>query len=287
METNDSAGLRKEFYQKKKELSELRFQLNTLSSQKEEAYRQLMQYRNKTKSRRDKIRSLKIERDQLTKQVKELKKERDEQNILVKEKSAVKREVDQKRKEMLDQVDVKDNPARIKVLIKKLEEKIETEVIPFSKEQQLWKKIKELEAQYKQVEALGEVWKSVNTATANFAESRRQAEEIHHQVQDLAQQSQAKHEQLIGILGETKESKGEEKLLVDKYLELKAKFEQAKKDFNEVVSRVEELGKILGEEDKENFRQKVREKTAKVREKIKKKKKLSTEDILAFQAMDE
>ncbi|MEW5896311.1 MAG: hypothetical protein AB1668_01340 [Nanoarchaeota archaeon] len=287
MEANESAKLRKEFYQKKKELSELRSRLNTFGSQKEEAYRQLKAYREKTSSRRDRIRGLRAERDRLTRQVKELKKERDERNVLAKEKSAARKEVDQKRKELLEQVDVGESPAKIRMLIRKLEEKIETEVMPFPHEQQLRKKIKELEAEYKQVEALGEAWKSVNTAAANFAESRRQAEEIHHQVQDLAEQSQAKHEQLVSLLKEGKEYKGEEKLLAEKYLQLKAKFEQAKKEFKEAAVNVDELGKILGEEDKKKFRQKVREKTAEVKEKIRKKKKLSTEDILAFQAMDE
>ena len=44
---------------------------------------------------------------------------------------------------------------------------------------------------------------------------------------------------------------------------------------------------LLNEESERNFKQRAREKTAEVQEKIKKGKKLRTEDILAFQALRE
>ena len=55
----------------------------------------------------------------------------------------------------------------------------------------------------------------------------------------------------------------------------------------EIVLRVNELAKLFGEEEQKSMKRQVREKTAEVHEKIKKKQKLSMDDILAFQASSE
>ena len=276
--------LKQEFYQKKKEAFALRSQVGALSVAKEDSFRELRSARDKIKFRASKIQSLKKERDDLTKQVKEFKVEREKFNTEVKEKAEERKEVGLKKKDILDKMNIHEDPAKIKHMIQALETKIETEVMPFSKEQQLQKKVKELKAQYKELEKLGDVWKEINASSSGLSEVRQKAEESHKNVQTLAKQSQEKHEEINRLYEELKQLREQEQPLADKYLKEKAEFEELKKKLDEYQARIGELSKILNEEDEKDFKSKVQEKTAEVKEKIKKRQKLSTEDILAFQA---
>jgi len=285
--SKENIQLRKEFQTKKKEVSRLRSKLNELNSDKEAAYREIKSVRDKVKVRSTRMRELKHDRDQLTKEVKKLKVERDKLNKEVKAKSSTRKEVEGKKKELLDKSDIQENPAKIKSQINHLEQKLETEVMAFSKEEQLRKTIKELKVKYKKAEKMGEVWKEINTASADFAEKRRRAQDSHKEVQEKAQESQEKHEKLKVIFDELKKLRDEEQPLAEKHLQFKVKFEQVKKDLEESLKRVNELAKLFNEQEEKSFKAKVKEKTAEVKEKMKKGKKLSTEDILAFQALKE
>ncbi len=286
-EQGDLTKLRTEFDEKRKELSKLRTQLNSLNSQKEQVFQELRSLRSKVRPLQDRVKLLKTSRDDFTQQVKTLKEERNQLNLAVKEKSVSKKEVDQKKKEMLEKVDLGNSPMRIKAQIHKLEEKIETEIIPFSQEEKIRKIIKGLKLQYNQVKGLDEVWKAVNTTGADFAEARRKAEQSHRKVQELAEQSQEKHQEINKIYGELKELRKNERPLAEKYLDLKAQCQQLKKSLDDLFQRVNELSKLFKNEDQKSRKQILREKTSEVVEKIRKRQKLSTEDILAFQATEE
>ena len=284
---NEIPELRKEFQQKKKEIGRSRFKLNSLNAEKENAFRELRSVSDKVKTRLSRIKQLKQERDELTKQVKSLKEERGKLNLEVKEKASQHKQMEEKKKELLGDFNVSDNPSKIKAEIAHLEEKIETEVMPFSKEQQLTKRIKELKIRYKEVAKLDEVWKEVNTVSADFAEQRRKAQESHWGVQEKANESQKKHEQIQVLFDEVKNLRETEQPLAEKHLQLKVEYEQIKKTLEDLLKRVNELAKILDEQQEMSFKEKVKERTAEVREKIKTRKKLSTEDILAFQAIND
>ena len=182
--------LREEFKQKKRELSPLRSQLSSANSQKEECFRQLRSIRDKVRSKTDLIQGLKKERDSLTREVRKFKKVRDEFNKSVKDQSGKKRDADRKKKELLETVDFKGDPRELKRQIDKLETKIETEVMPFDKEQKLNKTIKEMRVQLKQLESLGDAWKEINSTSAGFSEVRKKAEDAHKSVQEMAAKSQ-------------------------------------------------------------------------------------------------
>jgi len=129
------------------------------------------------------------------------------------------------------------------------------------------------------------VWKEVNTVTADFSQARREAQDAHHSIQGKAQQSQQRHEQLMVLVEEIKKLRDQQKPLEDKGKAQKATIEEMKKKLDELTARVDELGKLFQEDDTRSYTQKAKERTAEVQEKLKKGKKLSTEDILAFQAL--
>lgn len=284
--TANTQELRNEFQTKKKELSSLRSQLLDLSKNKELAFRELRSIHDKIKSRTTKIKQLKEERDSITKEVKQLKETRDKLNQVVHEKASVRKEIDEKKKNITEKSELK-NPNFLKRQIEHLEHKRETEVMAFTKEQALTKEIKQLKAQLKEAEKLGDAWKEINTLSADFSETRREAQESHHKVQEKAQESQKRHETINSLYEEVKKFHEQEKPLSEKAMGLKIQFEQQVKVYDELQLRVTELAKLFQEEDQKSYKEKAREKTAEVQEKLRKGKKLSTEDILAFQATKE
>lgn len=286
-QTINAADLRSEFRNKKKEAARLRSKLNIINREKKVAFQAVKSLRDKISSKAARIKTLREERDQLTKQVRELKEKRNVLNLAVKEGAPEKKRAEQKKSEILEKMDLRENPLKLKAKIEQLELEIETEVMPFSREQQLTKKIKELKAKKKELEKQGDTWKEIEKFSADFAAQRKQAQEVHYEVQRKAEESQEKHERIVQLVKEVKNLRKEEQPLAEKHLELKVKYSQVKEELDEILKRVNELAKIFRDEEKKSFKKRVKEKTAEVKRKIKKGKKLSTEDILAFQAMNE
>ena len=279
-------SLHQEFQEKKSTLARLRQQYNFISQEKEKLFQELRVLRDKLKPKNDAIKALKAERDAFTAQVKEAKKERDVLNQVVKEKAGVIKEVDKKKKELLD-ADSTESPGSLQAQIKRLETKLETEVMPFEKEKELNKVIKELKAKFKQAEKVNAAWKEVKTVSADFMEQRKKAQQSHHSVQDLAKASQEKHQRIVALYEDIKQLRKQETAPLEKYFSFKKQAEELQQQGREIQKRLDELKKILHEEDEKSFHQIAREKTAQVQDKLKRGKKLSTEDILAFQAMKE
>jgi len=276
---------REEFDSKKKQLSALRAQLHHAQEEKETIFQQLKSQREKIKSRILNIRNLKEERNTLTKQVQQQKEQRDKLNEEVRNKAQVQRQFSERREELRGQVP--QNPGRMREEIRRLETKIETEVIPFEKEKQFRKRIKELRTELAKAEKINAIYKEASSAAADVSAARRQAETSHHSVQELAQRSQQRHETIHKLYEEVKQLRQEEKPLFGKHAGCRERGNALKKELAEISARVDELAKILHEEREKSFQVKVQEKTAEVNEKIKKGKKLSMDDILAFQATKE
>ncbi len=285
MEDANLTELRKEFQEKKKQILVLRSQLNTAHAEKETSYQALAGIRGNIRSFTEQLQKTKQERDSLTEGVKALKTERDSLNKGVKEAASRRKEAEQKKEGKKPGETA--NPAALRAEISRLERRLETEVMPFSREQQLTKQIKVLKAKCKDLEQLEEVWKEATTAQTTLSERRRVAQHVHQELQGKAQQSQEKHEQVTTVVQKLKRLREEEKNAGDAYGALKKKYTTLKEEFEQVQRRVNELGKLFTEESEKNLRSKIYERTADVQEKIRKGKKLSTEDILAFQALED
>ncbi len=289
MESNShtEAELREELKLKRRELSDLRSQLRSIYEQKEAQYQLLHSTRTSIKSCLAQITLLKGERDQLTDKVKELKQQRDTFNTLTKEKTTLKEEASKKKNELISRLETNENPREIKSLILKLDHQLETEVMPFPQEEKIRKRVKELQAQQKKMGELSEAWKMSNTTSADAAEVRGKAQQFHREVQGTAGLSQQKHQQVNSLYDQIKELRKQEAPVLEKHLALKTQYEQTKQKLQEIQSRVYELSKQFDVKEEKSFKEQIKEKTAQVSEKIKKRQKLNIDDILAFQALDE
>lgn len=301
MGEQQSQEVKDEYKNLSEEYSLLKGKLDILFKDKEQAYRTLKSCTDKIISRTQKINEIKSERDAFTKEVKVLKKKRTELHKTVKDKSVQhQKSQDQNITESKpksyqkpsygrknSREDRPKTPSFLKKQIEIIETKIETEVMPFTKEQQLKKQIKEIKRELLQL-------KEASQATVNLAQSSKElqgvksdAQSIHKEVQEAAQKSQEKHENLTTLVKEIRELRSEKKKTSTVYGTKKKEYEEIKKQLDVIAQKKKDMSKEMGMNKKQSFASKVKEKTREVEEKIKLGKKLSTEDLLAMQASDE
>lgn len=274
----------------KVEASKLRNALNELDKEKESWFRKKEEHSSKIKEAIKEIKEDKAKRDSLTQEVKELKQKRDSINKELSSKSSELDKLKKERASLSKSLNTKVSPSRIKENIEKLEFKIETEPMSFDKEQSIMKKIKEMKKMYSGLSAVIEADKKYGEASDYIRKMRKEANESHKLIQEKARQSQALHQEILEISAEIDKIKADEE-------EAFKKFSEFKKDFNETNAKLKEklremndargnLDKISSERkekkriEEESF---LKSKEEEVNNKIKRREKITTEDLLVFQ----
>ena len=272
------------------EISRLRNVLNELGKERESWFGKKEALRAKIKESIRKIKDNKTKRDSFTFEVKELKSKRDLLNKELSSKSSELEKLKKERAESSKSLDVKESPSRLKQQMDKLEFKIETDTISFEKEKELMKKIKALKKDYDKSSILQESNKNLRGTLDAARKLRKESNEFHRSIQEKAKQSQILHEEIIKISAEIDKIKVEEE---DAF----RKFSEFRKQFHEINSQLKDKFKLMDEVksqldkiqlDKRDIRKRDEESFLKlkeeaVNEKIRKKQKLTTEDLLVFQ----
>jgi uncharacterized coiled-coil DUF342 family protein len=283
MEHSDVA----DFEHAQRAVSELRAQLNQLNEKLRPLFVRKDEIRVAIISRLERVKVLRAERDALTVQVKQHKVGRSQAEQEFKSKMGVV-------KGLPEVKDVGFYPDQIKRQIERLEYTIETEVMSFDKEQKLVKKIKELQKKLDEARKVQETRKTVRVAHDELRTVRKKGEEEHHLVQQQAAESQKKHEELMLLLKEVDGFRVQEKEVRDAISTLKEGYDKLRKDLEDALMKLGETGKKVDafrDEVRETKRKHVEEileqKMKSVEEKLKKGGKLTTQDLLAWQARKE
>jgi len=276
-------GIQEQYDQLRKRFAGLKPAYQKAAREKEQAYRHLRSITDKIKSRNKKIQDFKVERDELTDVVKEAKELRNKLNSQVKNTSQKHKELRDAQTEVMNKHNLRKDPVKIQKEIERIETQLETEIIPFAKEKQLRKHVAELR---------GSLSKVSTTESGNIRDVRKElkkvkdeAESAHAKVQELAQASQEKHERITKLFNEIKGFREEEKVWAQQYKDLKAVWVPMKEEMDQITAQMRELEEKLGMAREQTYKEVLAEKSKEVKDKIKKGKKLSTEDLLAFQAM--
>ena len=290
MASQSAKELVEELNKHRVEVSKLRNSLNEIDREKELWFKKKEELSKNIRGSIQKIKDNKAKRDDLTRQVKELKPKRDGINRDIASKSAELDKLKKEGSELAKSIDIKDSPSRIKQQMEKLEFKIETDTVSFEKEKELMKKIKELKKDYDKVSILEESNKKVSEVLDIFRRMKKEANEAHKLVQEKAKQSQALHEEILKFSAEIDKIKVDEEDAFKKFSELKKKFNEANSQLKEKLkvmnSLKSSLDKISSEkrekrrEEQESF---LKSKEEEVNQKIKRREKLTTEDLLVFQ----
>lgn len=274
----------------KVEVSKLRNALNELDKEKESWFKKKEEISAKIKQNINKIKDTKTKRDDLTKDVKGLKQVRDLLNEEKYSKLSEFTKLKKEKSEIFKSLDVKQPSSRIKEHIEKLEFKIETEALPFSKEQEIMKKIKELKKLYGESKILDESNKKIKEISTEVRNTGKEANYFHKSIQEKAKQSQNFHEEILKLSADIDKMKIEEEEAFKKFAEFKKKFREANSELkeklkvmNDVKSQLDKIYEEKKEKKKQEQEYILKLKEEAVNEKIKRGEKLTTEDLLVFQ----
>lgn len=268
----------------------LKQRLNELNDQKEKAFQQRNPVGKEISQHIQHVKQLKHERDALTDDVKKLKDNRTGLNEIIKKKIEEAKQLNAEKKKAADKAGLKENPSHLKMLMDKLEQRVETEVISFDKEKAIMKEIKELKKRFTAAKQANTVWDAAHQLSKDIDAMRGQADDIHRQMQQKAKLSQAKHELLVEESKRIDTLRGKGNTFTHDITEHKAEMAKIGAELDALVKQANELrAKLNAErEEKEAEQQhqrakKFSEKLAEVKAKMAAGKKLTTEDIIIMQ----
>lgn len=274
----------------KKEINELKDNLNSIDEQKEKWFSKKEECGSKIRESIKGIKDGKQKRDELTKKVKEGKQERDKLNQEIKDKISKLKDLKNEKESILKKYNITEDSSRIKGVIEKLELSIETDAMSFENEKKVMKKIKELKKKFNEAKAINDISDNFRKKSNDVDKYKKNSNEVHLRVQNRAKESQSLHEGIIASSKEIDKLKMEEETAFGKFIEFKKKFTEVNNALKEKLTKMNKLMKSFaslkmkkGEEKrlKEEFI--IKSKEAEVEEKIKRREKLTTEDLLVFQ----
>jgi uncharacterized coiled-coil DUF342 family protein len=241
---------------------------------------------------RDKIQSIRTEKsakDSKTKEIQTLKKERDIYNSKVKTLITDIKKLNQEKDKFSGKSTPGMSPSRLEKMIDDLEKQVEIET-SFKKEQELMEKIKKLKKEYGETSATSKVFDQARTVSKDLQEAKKKAQDFHNQIQEIAKG--ANYQELIESSKAIMTIKKTQEDAFAQFIDYKNKYLTESK---KLKAMLKEQSAHRGEAQKERDTRRakvdeknqeiIRAKAAEVDEKIKKGQKLTTDDLLALQAV--
>jgi len=267
----------------KKEIQGLKRTLNDLNVQKEEWFSTKeglsKEIRNLIKS----VRSIKISKDKSNETIQKLKQQRNKYNKQTQDLISKFKILNNKKTKILKLEKIDFDPSKLLENIGQLETTIETEALSFQKEQQLMKRIRELKKKMKDSEGVQHLFKDLKKLSNHIDESKSKSEEFHRKIQEEYKKNKSGHSEFIEITRQIHDLNKKQEVAFKRFIDSKNQFSKINTLLKE---KLREAGTFI--KDQKITKQKndkfILEKKAKeVESKIKKKKKLTTEDILILQ----
>jgi uncharacterized coiled-coil DUF342 family protein len=300
LEQQDSNKIIEDMKKSKEEVSALKEKLNALNVEKEAWFSKKGEISESIKKNISLIKELKDKRNECTNKVKELKRERDTLNAeitenikkIVTEKKATGVEKEAPARDSRDSRDRdrKNSPSRLKSEIEKIEFTLQTQPMGFDKEQKLRKEVKQMQKELDSIKGKHKVSDELKAISAQTNVLKKKANGIHKDIQKYAKESQDSHEKLITLSNEVDELKKQEEEAYNKFLESKTQFnnlsgelQSKSRNFNESKQKVDNVNYAEAKKRHQDDERTMKEKTKEVEEKISKRKKLTTEDLLVMQ----
>ena len=270
------------------DISELRKKARSLNEEKERLYREQDELRKRIREEVGKIKSLKSETDEYNVESTALRNKRDKENKKVKNLIEKIKELREKKKLILKKYDIKD-PERIHKRVGELERKIETEALSPSQEKKLMKQINDLKKIFGKDSELEKVMKDIKEVSEMLEKSKTTGDEYHKMLQKMRKGGDYKNfkeiSKTITILRKS------HKEVYDNFLKTKQQYIISNSQLKDNLKKLGDMKKkerVKKEKEKEKIDSlnviKIHELAKEVEAKLKKKQKLTTEDLSAFQA---
>ena len=284
-------GIHLKISEYKKDISDLRNKIRDLSKKKNELYNKKEELFNIISSNITELKELRKVIENYKSIKEEIKNKRDSSNKKFKELILEIKGISQEKRELFKKSNIKDDPKRLKWYIEKLETRIETEALPFETEKKLMTKIKELKRKYKSISKITNINDSLFRISEDVSLTKKIADEFHQQLLEQVNKNKDNYDKFIELSKKTNETRKEKNNVTDEYKVAKDEIRQLYNKIQEKMIELNKLYAIIGEERKINEEQRRKkieeillEKTRSVEEKLKNRKKLTTQDLIILQA---
>jgi len=278
-----------------KNISELSSRLKLLDAQKEERYQEISKVNSELNTLLKQASILKIDKQALYTQIQEKKINRDKLNRevggLATQLKALKDTGIVSRIRNVFRTSMRrddENVAKIKVQIENLNMTLQTEVLKFEKEQKLMGLIKELKGKLKHAEKEEGKLKEYQSVRAMLRNSKFAADALHKEIQHAAANNSELFGKLAAVSKKIAALKDRKTVLKKEISHFKVQIVKLNKDLSRGLSSWSDAKKKISSFRRTKIDEVLLQKAEKAQEKLKAKKKLTTDDILAMQrkAMD-
>ncbi|MFH1589048.1 MAG: hypothetical protein ABIB43_00580 [archaeon] len=278
----------------REEVRQLKAKLSKLNADKENWFKKRTAIGHEIKNKISEVRGSKEKRNSLTKEVRNAKFKRDELNKNISNSFKELQLLKDKFKHSVDKHQSRDRPEALKKQMDELEFKIETEAVSFEKEQKIMKDINNLKKRYNEVKGVTEEINIIKEKTREVNHIKKEANRIHKGIQSQARGSQEFHERLIENSKEIDLLKKKEEEIRNQFLIEKQKYTEVNDELKAKLQFLNQLKDTLKKNDveieeleQEKKNKTLKEKEQEVEKKIRKKLKITTEDILVMQRTEE
>ena len=280
-----------DYKQLQSSISELRTRLHDVNEKKEEWFKKKEDLKKEINDLIKDIKEIKSEKDKKNIELHELKKQRDNYNDQVQELISKIKKINKEKVKSVKKYNVKVDPSRIQEKINELEKKVEIEV-NFEKEKKLMLEINKLKKTYGETSEIKEIADKASGIDKEIKEARKKADEFHKKIQGIIKDST--YDNFMDLSNKITELKKVQEDAFQKFIDHKNEYSKLNMElktrldevnlFKDEINKNKDLQKQL-HNDKQ--RRMLKEQSKQVEEKIKSKKKLTTEDILKFLGSEE
>jgi uncharacterized coiled-coil DUF342 family protein len=280
-----------------RELEQTRITLDEKSAEKERAYQKRQSIRSKISQLINEVKELKKERNTFTSKVRKLKETKSGK---IAEQKGILDELKELQKKIRESQPAaspgkgKVHPDRLLQQIERLDYVIETEALSPKKEQEVMDKIRQLKTEYEQVKGSDDVYAKYREVRKQFTNLNREISEVKTIIQSNADTSQEHHVKMLEVSKQIDELKAELDAAEAEYQEKRTEYLAVLDGFKTIKEKlgmaVPEKRKVERENRKaqaearaEAENTKLASKQEDVYAKIKKKQKITTEDLLILQ----
>lgn len=284
-----------ELLKKIKEIKEnirlIRQDLDKINAEKEQWFSKKDSFRKEIQDKLNSVKNLKHQRNDLTSQVKLSKQERENVDKKMPELQKMLQDLRAEKTRIAEKLGIKSDYMKIKKEIDMLQEKIETIPMSFNQEKKTMTLLKQKKQELKKAEEVKEIEKKIVKTSQELDLYKNIRNISHSKVQSIAKDSQKKHVSMIEEVKYIDDLKRKESESFLKFKEFKEKIREKTILLKEELTKLSECNKKLGNDNQEirriaetESKKTLAEKRRVVEEKLKKKEKLTTEDLLVLQS---
>ena len=265
----------------KKEIHAISSNLKDLGGQKEEQYQEKTTLDKKLNALINSAKELKEKKVTIDKEIMSVKKERDSANTTFNQMISEMQTSRQKMRELKHKI-VPSNSLRKQ--IKDLEYKMQTEALSFSKEKQIMKQIKSIKVELAKSTEAEQSFKNSSHSFKDTKDAKKKADDFHKNIQKLAAESSTIFNKLTKLSEEIENIKAKRNTVQLVLKNLKTQITQMNHKLSKILKDWSGIAdKAVFRPARKSFNALLNKRTEEVKDKLKAKKKLTTDDILLLQ----